>query len=51
MYFHIAPGEVLLLTPLKQYWPDQLFNLGNVIQGSLCRLHISGNRWPLTKLS
>ena len=44
MYIHIAPSEVLHLTPLKQTWPEQLSNLGNITQAALCRLHITGNR-------
>src|SRR5579864_4815419 len=44
MCVDIAPGEVLLLAPLEQDWRDQLFDLGNIIQGALCRLHITGNR-------
>src|SRR5580658_9897171 len=44
MHIHIAPSEVLHLTPLKQTWPEQLSNLGNIIQAALCRLHITSNR-------
>jgi hypothetical protein len=47
MYIYIAPSEVLHLTPLKQTWPEQLSNLGNIIQAALCRLHITGNRRPI----
>ena len=44
IYTHIAPREVLRLTPIEQDWQHQLRNLREIIQGAHYDLHITFNR-------